>query len=93
MRYPAVNTADLSIRKRFWISDFTLDAWCQISNLFDNHGMHGIADIQDIEWYHAELHGGGGRDYSENRDPTGRLGNPYAFIQSRMIRFGLGFNW
>ena len=85
-RYSATNTAALKINKAFWFSDMTLDAWCEITNLFNRKNLD---NIEDIAWYEADLMSGGGT----SMDPTGMLDNYYAFSRPRMVRFGLGLNW
>jgi outer membrane receptor protein involved in Fe transport len=87
MRYPATNSADLKISKRFWLESFSMDLWCEVTNLFDRRN---VVDIQDIAWYLAYLQMG---DDDDDKDPTGPYGNPYAFSMQRMVRFGLGLNW
>jgi outer membrane receptor for ferrienterochelin and colicin len=85
-RYPATNTAALKVNKAIWLSDMTLDVWCEVTNLFNRKNVDNIEDIAwlDVgEWYF---------DW-EDADPTGQLDNHYAFSRPRMIRFGLGLNW
>ncbi len=86
-RYSATNTASLKINKAFWFSDITLDAWCEVTNLFNRQNLD---NIEDIAWYEADLFGGCD---GLNMDPTGMLDNYYAFVRPRMVRFGLGLNW
>lgn len=85
-RYTATNTAALKINKTFWFSDMTLDAWCEVTNLFNRKNLD---NIEDIEWYEADF----GLDWGLTMDPTGMLDNYYAFSRPRMVRFGLGLNW
>ena len=85
-RYPASNTAALKINKVFWFSDVTLDAWCEVTNLFNRKNLD---NIEDIAWLEAEEWF---TDW-EDLDPMGMLDNHYAFSRPRMVRFGLGFNW
>jgi outer membrane receptor protein involved in Fe transport len=87
-RYPATNTASLKVNKAFWLSGMTIDAWCEVSNLFNRHNLD---KIEDIAWYEVDLFG---CDWGDERgDPTGQLDNHYAFSRPRMIRFGIGLNW
>lgn len=85
-RYPATNTASLKVNKTIWLSNMTLDTWCEVTNLFNRKN---VDNIEDIAWYEAESQA----DWEDEADPTGRLDNPYAFSRPRMIRFGLGLNW
>ncbi|MCD4777241.1 MAG: TonB-dependent receptor [Candidatus Aegiribacteria sp.] len=85
-RYPCTMTTTLKVNKSFWIGSVTLNAYCQVSNLFDRQNINTIADEG---WYDADQDGDGEPDH----DPTGRYDNPYVFSRPRMIRFGLGFEW
>lgn len=85
-RYPATNTASLKINKPVWFSNMTLDAWCEVTNLFNRQN---VDNIEDIEWYLPD-----DVDWSYGQgDPTGPQDNHYAFSQPRMVRFGLGLSW
>ena len=86
-RYPATNTAALKVNKVFWFSDITLDAWCEVTNLFNRQNLD---NIEDIQWYEPDLFGGCD---GPNMDPTGMLDNYYAFSRPRIVRFGLGLSW
>ena len=86
-RYPATNTAALKIDKTIWLSDMTLNAWCEVTNLFNRKN---VDNIEDIGWYESWMSAGG---YTLEPDPMGMLDNHYAFSRPRMVRFGLGFNW
>jgi len=87
-RYPATLIADLKVSRAFWLGDMTLNAWCEVDNLFNSHNVDFIADV---EWYDADMGmdecGGAGHD------PTGPLNNMYAFSRPRTISFGLGLEW
>ena len=86
-RYPATNTAALKINKAIWFSDMTLDAWCEVTNLFNRKNVDNIEDIawlEAFEWF---------TDWNDDADPTGMLDNHYAFSRPRMVRFGLGLSW
>lgn len=85
-RYPCTMTTTLKVNKTFWIGSVTLNAYCQVNNLFDRQNINTIADTG---WYDADQDGDGEPDH----DPTGRYDNPYVFSRPRMIRFGLGFEW
>lgn len=85
-RYPWTMTTTLKVNKTFWIGGVTLDAYCQVNNLFNRHNIDTIADIA---WYDADQDGDGEPDH----DPTGDQDNPYVFSRPRMIRFGLGVEW
>ena len=85
-RYPWTMETTLKVNKTFWIGGVTLDAYCQVNNLFNRHNINTIADIA---WYDADQDGDGEPD----RDPTGQQDNPYVFSRPRMIRFGLGVEW
>ncbi|MCK5115414.1 MAG: TonB-dependent receptor [Candidatus Aegiribacteria sp.] len=86
-RYPATCTVALKINKAIWFSDMTLNAWCEVTNLFSKQNIN---NIEDIDWYTDWGHDDcGDPDY----DPKGQLDNYYAYSQPRMIRFGLGLNW
>ena len=85
-RYPWTMSTIVKVNKTFWIGSVSLDAWCQINNLF---GRQNINSIANIAWYDADMDGDGEPDH----DPTGDMGNPYVFSRPRMIRFGLGFEW
>ena len=88
-RYPATSTADLRVRKKFWLGSFSMDIRLEVTNLFNRHDT---VDIQDIAWYHAdEFAGGKGNRY--DHDPTGPMNNYYAFSAPRFVRFGLGLYW
>lgn len=90
-RYPATNTANLKVVKELWLEHFSMDLWCEVSNLFNGHD---IVDIQNIPWYHSwEMAGQNYDDDEERGDPTGPMNNPYAFGAPRFFRFGLGLNW
>ncbi len=86
-RYPATTMARLKVNRKFWIGSITLDAWCQVYNLFNRRN---IDLIMDVEWYEA---GGYLYDSSRDPDPTGVLDNPYAYGMPRMVQFGLGIEW
>jgi len=64
----------------------TLDAWCEVTNLFNRKNLD---NIEDIAWYESDM----GLDWGLSMDPTGMLDNYYAFSRPRMVRFGLGLNW
>lgn len=85
-RYPWTMNTTLKVNKTFWIGSVTLDAYCQVNNLFNRQNVNTIADPA---WYDADQDGDGEPDH----DPTGAQSNPYVFSRPRMIRFGLGFEW
>ncbi len=86
-RYPFTMMTTLKVNKTFWLGDaVSLDAYCQINNLFDRRNINTIADVA---WYDADQDGDGEPD----RDPTGPFDNPYVYSRPRMIRFGLGVEW
>jgi outer membrane receptor protein involved in Fe transport len=85
-RYPWTMTTTLKVNKNFWIGSVTLNAYCQINNLFNRQNINTIIDTG---WYDADQDGDGEPDH----DPTGRMSNPYVFSQPRAIKFGLGFEW
>ena len=85
-RRPFTMSTDLKVNKTFWIGGVTLDAFCEVRNLFDRQNINTILDEA---WYDADQDGDGEPD----EDPTGSMSNPYVFSRPRMIRFGLGFEW
>ncbi|MFO8182656.1 MAG: TonB-dependent receptor [Candidatus Aegiribacteria sp.] len=85
-RYPWTMSTTLKVNKTFWMGGVTLDAYCQVNNLFNRQNINNIADIA---WYDADQDGDGEPD----NDPTGSMDNPYVFSRPRMIRFGLGVEW
>lgn len=85
-RYPWSMSTTLKVNKTFWMGGVTLDAYCQVNNLFNRQNINSIADIA---WYDADQDGDGEPDH----DPTGSMDNPYVFSRPRMIRFGLGVEW
>ena len=85
-RYPWTMTTTLKVNKTFWLGPVILDAYCQVSNLFNRQNINTIIDPG---WYDADQDGDGEPDH----DPTGQYNNPYVFSRPRMIRFGLGFEW